>query len=310
KGSLAFADLTALPGLSTTAVDNIISWPNHASAQPSGTLNPPSSNLSFSANASNTYYNFILSDPTNIQLPNYLVGSTPAPLTYFTNSFLTTSGAVTPSPSPSPGRTDQQLIARQDLIDLRSAVSSDTISFSNALQSLGTFSREGLANIPQWSPASPDSINPNFQTLLVTGQFTRNDGTTAKVGDYLVNKRFLLQRLNWLTYKGPSATRNIPTSAPSIGDPDYDMWLLTRGDESSIRFGLTRNFLLQGTPQNIVKYFGIVWDATNERWNYTGPSGGTLASSLTTLGSLTGAREPNFFELLQAGIINSSLGDA
>ena len=59
-----------------------------------------------------------------------------------------------------------------------------------------------------------------------------------------------------------------------------------------------------------MKYFGLVWDATNERWNYTNPSGGSLATSIATLGSLTGTREPDFFELLQAGIINSSLGDA
>jgi hypothetical protein len=304
KGSLAFADLTGLSsyGLSTAASDNVVGWRNYASSQPSGTLNPPSSNLSFSADATNTYYNFILSDPNYIQLTNYFTGS---PLTYFTNSFLRTSQAPVFN-----NRTDQALAARQQLITLRYAVVSSGISFSNALQYLGTVSREGLANVPQWNPASPDTTNPNFQTLLVTSSFTRNDGTTANVGDYLVSKRFLLQRLNWLTYKGPSAARNIPTSAPSIGDPDYDMWLLTRGDESSIRFGLTRNFLLQGTQQNIVKYFGLVWDATNERWNYTGPSGGTLASSLTTLGSLTGTREPNFFELLQAGIINSSIGDA
>ncbi|PYV70114.1 MAG: hypothetical protein DMG96_32155, partial [Acidobacteria bacterium] len=252
--------------------------------------------------ATNTYYNFVLSDPNYIQLTNYFTGS---PLTDFTNSFLRTSQAPVFN-----NRTDQPLAARQELIKLRYAAVSSGISFSNALQYLGTLSREGLANVPQWSPVSPGTTNPNFQTLLVTSSFTRNDGTTANVGDYLVNKRFLLQRLNWLTYKGPSATRNIPTSAPSIGSADYDMWLLTRGDESSIRFGLTANFLLQGTPQNIVKYFGVVWDATNERWNYTGPSGGTLASSLATLGSLTGSREPNFFELLQAGIINSSLGDA
>ena len=125
----------------------------------------------------------------------------------------------------------------------------------------------------------------------MTGSFTRNDGTTANVGDYLVNKRFLLQRLNWLTYKGPSATvanggnRNmVPASAPPIGDPDYDLWLLTRGaavaDRDSIRFGLTSAFLQQGTAANILKYFGLVWDATNERWNYTSPSGGSLASSI------------------------------
>jgi hypothetical protein len=183
KGSLAFADLTGLPGLSTTtAVDNLVGWRNYASSQPSGTLNPPSSNLSFSANSANTYYNFILSDPNYIQLTNYFTGSA---LSYFTNSFLTTSGATV-----SGNRTDQQSIARPDLIDLRSAVSSDTVSFSNALQSLGTFSREGLANVPQWSPAAPDAINPNFQTLLagppptpipspVTPAFTRNDGTIA-----------------------------------------------------------------------------------------------------------------------------------
>src|SRR4029077_4532781 len=80
-----------------------------------------------------------------------------------------------------------------------------------------------------------------------------------------------------------------------------------------ITFGLTGNFLLQGTDANILKYFGLVWDATNERWNYTGPSGGSLASAIATFGvggTPAAPRELNFFELLQAGIINSSLGDA
>ena len=198
KGSLAFADLTALGGFSATSTDNIVGWRNYASARASGNLSPPSANLSFSANSTNTYYNFILSDPNNIQLTNYFTGS---PLTYFTNSFLRTSQAPVFN-----RQTDQAITARQELIKLRSAVAGSGISFTNALQYLGTLSREGLANIPQWSPVAPDSINPNFQTLLVTNSFTRNDGTTANVGDSFVNKRFLLQRLNWLTYKGPSAT--------------------------------------------------------------------------------------------------------
>jgi hypothetical protein len=308
KGSLAFADLTALGGFSTTSTDNVVGWRNYASARPSGNLNPSSANLSFSTNATNTYYNFIRSDPNYIQLTNYFTSSA---LTYFTNSFLTTSQAPVFN-----SQTDQALAARQELMKLRSAVSSG-ISFSNALQYLGTLSREALANVPQWSPIAPDSTNPNFQTLLVTGSFTRNDGTTASVGDPYVSKRFLLQRLNWLTYRGPSATvanggtRNaVPTSAPPMGDPDYDLWLLTRSDVNSIRFGLTSAFLQQGTATNILKYFGLVWDITNERWNYTSPSGGSLASSIATLGTLTGTREPDFFELLQAGIINGTLGDA
>ncbi len=206
KGSLAFSDLTALPGMSTTAVDNIVGYRNYASSQPTGTL----PNLSFSTNATNTYYNFIVSDPNYIQLTNYFTNSA---LTYFTNLFLTTS---TPAPVFN-NRTDQQLMARQDLIGLRSAVSSSTPSV-NALQSLGTFSREALANVPQWTGPSPNpapAVNPNFQTLFVTGSFTRNDGSTASVGDPYLNKRFLLERLNWLTYKGPSAIAEpIPTSGP------------------------------------------------------------------------------------------------
>src|SRR5439155_8494111 len=35
----------------------------------------------------------------------------------------------------------------------------------------------------------------------------------------------------------------------------------------------------------------------------------SLASTIANLGTLTGTREPDFFQLLQAGIINSSLGD-
>lgn len=319
KGSLAFTDLTGLStyGLSTTAIDNVVGWRNYASSQPSGTLNPPGSNLSFSANAANTYYNFILSDPNYIKLTNYL---TNLPLTYFTNSFLTTSQAPVFNT-----QTDQALPVRQELLKLRSAVSGGGIGFVNALQYLGTFSREAFANIPQWSPTTPDATNPNFQTLVVTSSFTRNDGTTANVDDYLVNKRFLLQRLNWLTYKGPSATvanggtRNaVPTSAPPIGDPDYDLWLLTRGalvgNVNSIRFGLTSTFLQQGTAANILKYFGLAWDTGNERWNYVGHNGSpTPIDSIATFGvggTQAASREPDFFELLQAGIRNSSLGDA
>jgi len=320
KGSLAFADLTALGGFSATSTDNIVGWRNYASVRASGNLSPPSANLSFSANSTNTYYNFILSDPNNIQLTNYFTGS---PLTYFTNSFLRTSQAPVFN-----RQTDQALTARQELMKLRSAVAGSGISFTNALQYVGTLLREGLANVPQWSPIAPDSINPNFQTLLVTSSFTRNDGTAANIGDPLVNKRFLLQRLNWLTYKGPSASRTIPTLAPSMGDPDYDMWLLTRPDVNSIRFGLTSAFLGRGTDlsipgstannSNVYKYFGLVWDITNQRWNYIGhPANPTatspLATSIATFGvggTQAATREPDFFELLQAGILNNSVGDA
>src|SRR5262249_9859823 len=131
---------------------------------------------------------------------------------------------------------------------------------------------------------------------------------------------------NWLTYKGPSATvanggtRNaVPTSAPSLGNADYDLWLLTRPDVNSIRFGLTSNFLQQGTASNILNYFGLAWDTVNERGNYVGHNGSlTPISSIAPFGAggtndpatVSTTRELDFFELLQAGIINSSVGDA
>ncbi len=307
KGFLAFADLTALPiSFPQAQVNNIVGWRNYASAQPTGSSSP-TPNFSFSTDSANTYYNFILSDPNYIHLPNYLVNGSP-PVTYSPIFFLTSAWQAPQYDN----QTDQVFTTRQQLI----AFGKKTQFSSNALQYLGTFSREALASAPQWSPTTADSINPNFQTLLVTSQFARNDGTTAYVGDYLVSQRFLLQRLNWLTYKGPSGPsvanptgRNIPTSAPNLGTADYDMWLLTRS--TGIPFGLTSTFLQQGMDANILKYFGLAWDIANERWNYVGHNGSsTPIDSIATLGSLTGTREPDFFELLQAGIINSSLGDS
>src|SRR5205823_4231377 len=164
KGSIAFADLKGLGsfGLSSAEMDNVVGWRNYASAQPTGTL---TSNFGFSANsnaAANTYYNFILSDPANIQLTNYFTNSA---LAYFTNSFITTSQAPVFNT-----QTDQALSARQVLIKLGSAVGAGV----DPLQYLGTFSQEALSKIPQWSPTSPDATNPNFQTLLAGPQPTPN----------------------------------------------------------------------------------------------------------------------------------------
>src|SRR5205823_11777168 len=98
--------------------------------------------------------------------------------------------------------------------------------------------------------------------------FPLNDGTTAAIGEPFVKKRFSLQRLNWLTYKGPSATspggtRNaVPTKAPNNAtDQDWDLWLLTS------RFGLTSPFLqdqsVGGTEVNILKSFDLAWYLVN-----------------------------------------------
>jgi Tfp pilus assembly protein PilX len=323
KGSLAFSDLTASspypilnPDTGNPAiyqVDRLVGWRNYGTAQPTNNFpvsNPASQafakNFQTSTASATWFYNYVVNNTSGF----LGVRSDPSPTPYPWN-YLNVTGDSNPATYPWNGRTDQSFIQRQELIAFRKEVGSTTSFSANALGYLGSFSREATAGAPQWSPATPTATNPNFQTLLVTGAFTRNDGTIASVGDPLVNKRFLLERLNWLTYKGPSATRTIPSSQPgSRTDPNWDMWLLTR------RFGLTANFLqdsvVGGTAANIQKYFGLVWDATNERWNYTGPLGGSLASSIATFGvggTQAATREPDFFELLQAGIILPSSVD-
>jgi hypothetical protein len=121
----------------------------------------------------------------------------------------------------------------------------------------------------------------------------------------LVNKRFALQRLAWVTYKGPSASRD---------QNDADIQAL-------ISNGVSWAYLQLGTDDNIQKYFGLTWDSKNSCWKYNihnGAGRGTGAIALIgrpvdnaqAPGDFVedARREPDFFELLKAGISVGSLG--
>jgi hypothetical protein len=135
KGNVAFADLTALPTSpsvitsstgtpsnwhSASATNDIVGWRNYATVQPTG-----------------SFSNFIFdSAATSPGMGSRFVASFLDP----TRSFLAVSTATTST------RTDQALVARGELLKLRSAS-----GFSqNVLQYLGTFSRE--LNRPTSSP--------------------------------------------------------------------------------------------------------------------------------------------------------------
>jgi cytoskeletal protein RodZ len=285
KGSLGYADLTILPYPipNPSQLDQIIGWRNYATTQPSNNFPDTTfaANFQTSSTAATNFYKYIVSNSNGFLGPN-------------------------PTAALYNNRTDQAFVNRQQLIAFRAALGFS----SNALQHLTTFSRQPTA--PSWSPSTPTSTNPDFRTLRVTSSFTRNDGTIAARGEPLVKKRFSLQRLNWLTYKGPSAYRDGIANNRAL---DSDLAILTAN------YGVDTTYLQKGTDltqatattANIYNYFGLVWDATNERYKYIGhPDSPTatspLATSIATLGTLTGSREPDFFELLQAGILDSSLG--
>ncbi|HEV3271029.1 MAG TPA: hypothetical protein VGZ93_02505 [Candidatus Methylacidiphilales bacterium] len=184
------------------------------------------------------------------------------------------------------GLTDQAFINRQQLLQFRLREGFP----ATALQYLGTFSRDVAA--PSWTPATPAgstidyasqkdagaSANRDVLDVRVTSTFMRADGTTAQIGEPLLKHRFPLNRLAGLSYSGinTTGTTTLLNGVPSVA-----------------------------SAATIQRDFGLVW--STDHWNYCGPSGTTISSSIALLGSI-GNREPNFFELLKAGILSGSLG--
>jgi len=170
KGSLAYADLGALsyPILNPNAsgvyqVDRLVGWRNYATTQPSNKFPdsaPPGQafarNFQTSSVPATNFFNFVV-DPTN----SFLMVRSDA---IFNN------------------RTDQMFLSRQELIAFRT-----TTQFpSNALQHLGTFSRD--QNMPTWlpSPLPATSLLARFPfaKFAVVSQTPPISGNTAEIKTY------------------------------------------------------------------------------------------------------------------------------
>lgn len=192
---------------------------------------------------------------------------------------------------------DSTFINRQDLIK---AAQSQRVGIStNALPYLTTFTRD--SGIPTWRPTQnapagnkynyKDNANNTSSTNCFlplirhatggTVPFYHSDGRldsyTVKAGDPLLRRRFPLDRLKWMTRTGPKS-------------------------------GID--------PQAIRSCFGLEWTASSVTpgarvWKYVGSTSAVNSNPFSTLKQVadeTDKREPNFFELLQAGILNGSLG--
>jgi hypothetical protein len=325
KGAAAYADLKAvagITGLSTGSqskfINNIVGWRNYASAAATGgALGTFQSGATYTFPSGLDYYNSIQSN---------------------TNGFLLTSNA-----SLNGNQSDRMLSGRQQLIALlvrgMASTAADRANLQVGLEDLGTFSRE--ATTPSWRPdydaserggsatyayktnaPNSSSINRDLNTVRVGTVFTRFDGTLGRVSEPLLKKRFPLNRLAWITYKGPSAdvynSNTIPPYDPVIAA------LLAKG--------VTLPIIQAGTAANIKACFGLVWDSRSyvapsgtssgagQQWVYTSPNSanfggtfngtsGTAATVIKILDTVRGEnREPDFFELLQACILTGSLG--
>lgn len=227
-----------------------------------------------------SFGNFDFDAPAATRYYDYMVGNR--------TGFMATSGLPAFN-----GQTDQRFPSRQALLAFRRAT-----GFSqNALQYMGTFSRS--VNSPTWGPTTPAgstndyatlastpspessvAVNRNLPNVRVQAPFTRADGTAAKVGEPLIKTRFPLSRLAGLGYDGIAASANST---------------------------LVNGVLSPATPATIQRDFGLVW--AGSRWNYVGATGNTIQGEIKTLDQVAAEnREPNFFELLKAGILSGSLG--
>jgi hypothetical protein len=281
KSSLAYADLTQIPGLDQGAADKFVQWRNSAT---------------------------LSTDPSG----NFLSYATANP-----GKFLTAFGP------PAVGHADQAIISRQQLINYFTTQLGGG-AVLQSLQYLGTFSR--YLNQPSYWPnpqrprisqgpaagdgtgylggndatGKDDAFNPAFGKIRVTTPFLRNDGSRAVPGEPLVKKRFALNRLLWLTSRGPSA--GVPA-----GDDLFQQYRKLGMAATEVE-----RLRAAGTPENIEKYFGLRWTPSGASgyWVYFQGNGAEIAKLSDVLNA---GREPNFFELLQAGInvgsIAKSYGD-
>lgn len=197
---------------------------------------------------------------------------------------------------------DNTFFGRQDLIK---AAQDGVAGLSvDALPDLTVFSRDN--NAPSWGPTfnasekggsgTPEFSyrnNANIETALnrflpgvrfasdTTIIDYRLDGTAytydIEAGDPVVTRRFPLGRLDWI---GPSGPQN------------------------------------GGSTAAIQTCFGLLWGASDDPelegapvWKYVGSTGTTPQGRIKTLKEVADERRiPNFFELLQAGILHGSLG--
>jgi len=249
KGGLALADLTVLPGMTTNAANALIGWRNAATAQPSG---------AFPA------YTF-----TDAGRTNYL-----ASIRSNISAYLRTANTNLVN-----GQTDHAFTSRQQLIQfLTQGVASTTTekaSLQNALQYLGTFSRD--LEQPSFRPDPNRPKNIRFSPTVDGGNdaYSTDGSLQDKINPALLTVR------------------------DSNGLP-----LVKR------RFPLSRLALVKPNPSaadaaKIYDYFGLTWDSANTRWVY---NHGGADGQIYSLSDIPNGREPDFFELLRAVIHCDSLG--
>jgi hypothetical protein len=262
KSAVAYADLTQIPDVTQGNVDGLVNWRNAASLVSPGYRTYVESNTSGFLRAGNT--------------------------------------------GLSKGDSDHLFSSRQQMI----AVLTGKLGWNkDTLQYFTSYSRD--INQPSLAPdhsslprlrtlanggndqsqTDYDKLNPKFLEITAQSNFTRNDGSKAVAGEPLVKRRFALNRLIWLTYRGPSQ-----------GKTGADI------DDLETNLKVPQAWLEKGTEANIRNDFGLRWNSGGF-WTYQDKESSSTSTTIKTLDQVAALnREPNFIELLKASIATGALG--
>ena len=261
KSSPAYADLTML-GMTSGTVSNFVLWRNPSTGGDPANPNP----FTFDEWATG----IPRTAPQGTPGPN----GTPDP----TAVAAAKSGhlAIASNAGTTPVVGDRAVLSRQDLLNNTSVYPSPSPTASPALTH---FSRS--VNGPSFLPATATTTNPNLPDVRWTtaGTITHynDDGTsqtyTVAAGDPMLQRRFSLAKLAWITSAGPNAAAFASSANPTTA---------------------------------IQACFGLTWDPQDARWNYAAEDSSYAIKTLSEVA--TGNTEPNLFELLKAGIASGSLG--
>ncbi|SDU02649.1 hypothetical protein SAMN05444156_1523 [Verrucomicrobium sp. GAS474] len=205
---------------------------------------------------------------------------------YFTLVSTNTSGFLSPPAatlSPT-GSTDRLFVSRQNLIHflvdgLGQGSSSSSASLQNSLRYLGTSIR--AVNSPTWTPSS--------------SRAKVQAGYAGQGLDDLFNPGILATRVTKTFVRDSDGTQ------AQIGEP----LVKYRFPLSRLALFGNNNSAISSTTGDIYKYFGLTRSTAGATWVY---NHGNTTKILRLSEVADAGREPDFFELLQAGILLGSLG--
>lgn len=266
KGSLATADLSVIPGMTSGAISALVGWRNFVTGGASGTF--PA--YTFSASAQTNYFETMRTN---------------------TSGFLRTANT-----SLSGGKSDRMFVSRQQLIQFltQGVAGSDAekAALQNSLRYLGTFSRDLEQPSFRPDPDRPKNTGAQLKT-------SANPASASAAAGYGGNDAYD----NTAPYLQDTINPAVLTVRDAAGKPVFKR-----------RFPLSRLALASPSQVGsqsaaIKKYFGLVWDSNNSRWDYTSPDNTAATYRIKTLDEVAAAgREPDFFETLKAAIESGSLG--